>query len=167
MSQTNWLCLVCVAAGATVLGCGGKTAGPKTAPAAGTVLLDDKPVEGATVVFAPEASGGTTVVAITDANGAFSLKTPAGADGAPPGKYKVTVTKTEAPATTSTSRATTGAERVKELEEQMRKGTLHPAQAAPPKDLIPAIYKDPQKSGLTADIPPEGKKDLKFLLKSQ
>ena len=57
MSQTNWLCLVCVAAGATVLGCGGKTAGPKTAPAAGTVLLDDKPVEGATVVFAPRHRG--------------------------------------------------------------------------------------------------------------
>jgi hypothetical protein len=151
-----------------MLGCGGNTAGPRTAPASGIVSLDDKPLEGATVVFAPEASGGTTVVAITDANGAFSLKTPTGTEGAPPGRYKVTVTKTEAPAATSTSTQPRNAEeRIKEMGEKIRAGTLRRPQTTAPKDLLPAKYKDPQKSGLTADIPPEGKKDLKFPLKSQ
>jgi len=57
----------------------------------GTVTLDGKPLEGATVSFVQ----GKTVVAVgkTDANGSFQLATD-GIPGVPPGEYRVVISKT-------------------------------------------------------------------------
>jgi len=65
---------------------------PKVFPVVGVVMHDDKPVEGATVMFVPQGHT-NAAAAITDANGEFKLQTFAENDGAAPGNYKVTVRK--------------------------------------------------------------------------
>lgn len=76
--------------GLVLPGCGPKY--PETIPVAGTVTLDGRPVSGAAVVFTPEA--GEAATATTDASGRFSLSTFRLGDGALPGDYRVTVSKT-------------------------------------------------------------------------
>lgn len=68
---------------------------PSPTPVMGRVLFNGMPVEGATVTFAPIADSGYASVGITDAAGAYALTTFQNADGALPGRYMVTVTKTE------------------------------------------------------------------------
>ena len=75
-------------------GCGSEEVAnrPKVFPVAGVVLHDDKPVEGATVMFIPQGHS-NAAAAITDAKGEFKLQTFAENDGAVAGNYKVTVRK--------------------------------------------------------------------------
>ena len=56
------------------------------------MTLDGQPVAGAAVVFTPEQ--GEMATATTDASGRFELSTFERADGALPGKHRVTVAKT-------------------------------------------------------------------------
>jgi hypothetical protein len=76
-------------------GCGGT----KLVPVEGTVTVASQPVKKGTVTFHPDKEGGNTQAyptlpnATTDDNGKYSLATN-GKPGAPPGKYKVTVTST-------------------------------------------------------------------------
>ena len=83
-----WLLLM---AGA-LTGCSG--GGPDLAPAAGTVTLDGKPLEGARLVFylqgksVPGYMGSS--IATTDAAGKYELTTN-GQPGVAPGDYKVTI----------------------------------------------------------------------------
>lgn len=75
----------------TVAGCGGGSDAPELGQVTGTVTLDDKPLEGATVTFMPEnsrASSGTT-----DASGKYVLTYIRDQTGAAIGKHKVIVTK--------------------------------------------------------------------------
>ncbi len=80
----------------TLAGCGSASAGPKAeslAPVKGCVTLDNKPLEGATVFFVPQASKmGDGAFGITDASGNYEA-TSGGATGAPLGNYKVTVSR--------------------------------------------------------------------------
>lgn len=93
-----------------VVGCGG---GALVAPKlpdlvsfSGTVTMDDKPLEGATVMFIPKMAsvGYHGMSATTDASGKYELETDIGNNkkkkGAIPGTYQVTVSKSVA-ATTS------------------------------------------------------------------
>jgi hypothetical protein len=60
--------------------------------AQGTVLLNNKPVPFAEVVFAPDAGvSGPSSSAVTDADGHFTLTTDDGRVGAVVGKHRVTV----------------------------------------------------------------------------
>ena len=59
----------------------------------GTVLLDNQPVPDATVLFIPEGGTGQPAQGVTDENGKFQLTTFKDKDGALPGAYKVTVSK--------------------------------------------------------------------------
>ncbi len=68
----------------------GCSRGPQMVPVTGVVLLDGKPVEGAAVLFSPEA-GGRPADGVTDKDGKFSLQTFKSGDGAVLGKYKVAV----------------------------------------------------------------------------
>jgi hypothetical protein len=65
----------------------------------GTLLLDGKPVEGATVAFQPVADAKAKYhrpsSAVTDSSGKFSPGTYGTDDGLPVGKYKVGVQKRE------------------------------------------------------------------------
>jgi hypothetical protein len=108
--------------------------GPKLHPVTGRVLYDDKPAEGATVVFhpvnatadAPKPSG------VAGKDGAFTLSTyPRGA-GAPEGDYVVLVTWFEAAGTSP-------------------KEGRDPPQ---PKSKLPQRYADSNQSGLKATVKP-------------
>jgi hypothetical protein len=76
---------------AAAVGCDGRRT---PVPVSGTVALDGKPVEGATVTFhlLGEDKEGRTAAGQTDKTGTFRLKT-GNEDGARPGEYKVVIVK--------------------------------------------------------------------------
>ena len=81
----------------TLAGCGSASAGPKSesplAPAKGRVTMDNKPIEGAMVIFSPLASNmGDGAVGITDAKGNYEA-TAGGTTGAPVGSYKIMISR--------------------------------------------------------------------------
>lgn len=142
---------------ASVAGCGGLP------PVEGVVTLDGTPVQGATVVFITPDGSGQPVSGVSDATGRFTLST-GGKAGAPPGTYKVVVTKTE---------AMKGIEGMKpgdpKYMEQMKKGMAKPGPSMPgafaPKSLLPAIYAKADTTPLTQKVPPDGA--IKLELKSK
>lgn len=83
--------------GAAIVGCGRR--GPVVEMVEGIVLLDGQPVEGATVLFSPEAGGsggGLPAAGRTGPDGGFRLNAAAGAKfgaGTKIGDYVVTVVK--------------------------------------------------------------------------
>lgn len=166
MSRSNWFYVAFFAAGVSVLGCGGGGAGPKTLDVKGTVTLDGAPVAGANVSFAPkDDKAGRTAVGVTDNSGKFTLSTAGGGPGAMPGSYRVAISKTEGgPAPTA---PTSQDEAMRAIKEKMASGGAKAmmAKSGPPKDLLPAIYKSPEKSGLTAEVTEGGKNDFTFELK--
>jgi len=76
----------------SLLGCGG--GGPALVPVSGTVTLNGKPLEGASVVFTPDASTKDAYVArdVTGPSGNYKAITN-GRSGVAPGKYKVSIMK--------------------------------------------------------------------------
>ena len=76
----------------TAASCGG--GGPNLFPVKGSVLYQDKPAVGATVVFQPLNSTSESLMpsGVVGADGTFTLKTPPHGDGAPAGEYVVLVT---------------------------------------------------------------------------
>lgn len=72
--------------------CGGD--GPALHPVRGTVLFQDKPADGATVVFQPVGgpAGGAMPSGVVGPDGSFTLTTHPGGTGAPAGEYLVLVT---------------------------------------------------------------------------
>lgn len=89
LARFTWT--VCVLA-ASVVGCGGGSGdGTKYVNASGVVMLDGKPIEGATVTFIPKKQGQMSI-GLTGADGKFTLKTAAGQSGAAIGDHDVMVT---------------------------------------------------------------------------
>ena len=85
----------------TLAGCGSSVAaGPNPesfVSVKGRVTLDDKPLEGAMVVFFPqETKMGDGANAVTDASGEYELKT-GGANGTVPGSDRVLVSRLDDP----------------------------------------------------------------------
>ncbi len=137
-------------------GCGGSgdewsEKRPAVAPASGTLTYQQKPVEGATVMLAPDPTSGQTygAAAMTDSNGRFELSAFPPEVGVVPGKYLVAVSKVQAPAVAATDPAAHD----------------QPYLKTKPKHVIPVQYGDPAKSGLTIDIPEAGNKAIQFDLK--
>jgi len=87
-----------IAAGlaALLIGCG--ESGPSLVPISGTVTLNGAPLEGATVVFTPDASNelGQPAMDTTGPNGNFKAMTN-NRSGVVPGKYRVSIVKAPAP----------------------------------------------------------------------
>jgi hypothetical protein len=87
--------LWCAVMAGLLVGCGGDPLAakrPKVVMVSGIVLHENKPVEGATVMFVPQ--GHTNAAAgLTDAKGEFQLQTFEANDGAVPGNYKITIRK--------------------------------------------------------------------------
>ncbi|WP_437201128.1 carboxypeptidase-like regulatory domain-containing protein [Planctomicrobium sp. SH664] len=130
------------------MGCGGAgdrwiKSQPNVVPAEGVVLYDGAPVADAIVVFAP-VEGNYAASAITDDAGKFVLSCLRNKPGVIAGDYKVTVMKQavrdEAPQTDET-------------------GAVIPP---PMENIIPDKYSNPRKSKLTASIPSQGTRELKF-----
>ena len=118
------------------IGCGPPAL--KLVPVSGVVTVDGKPIEGAAVMFSPEA-GGRPAVGLTDAMGHFQLTTLKANDGALVGSHLVTVTKLE----------TTGVEADDE-------GLSTPL-TSEVKQIwhVPKKYSSTKTSGLTAEVKEE------------
>lgn len=151
VSPTSWVRIAVVVAFATVAvaGCGrsGVPAGPPRSPtvaAAGVLTVRGQPVAGATVVM-HHAEGRASAIGTTDAEGRFTLTTYQKDDGAPAGQYRVTVAKND----------TT----------EVEPGVLAPLSAEPTRPTIPPSYGNPDTSGLTCEIPPDGNTEIRVDLK--
>ena len=79
----------------TAVGCGGPETEPPV-PVSGKIMYKGKPVDGAQVTFLSKAqTGGRSASGRTGADGAFKLTTFKTDDGAIPGDYAITVSKSE------------------------------------------------------------------------
>jgi hypothetical protein len=134
-----------------LVGCGGPTVDPnrpKTYPVKGVVTYKGEPVEGATVMFMASGSQERGAIGKTDTSGGFALTTFEAADGALPGPYRVTVSKTV----------------VEDAPEEVGPGDASGAEpfSGTAKDLLPTKYKDANKSGLTAEVKETGDNSVTF-----
>jgi len=164
MSLSSWKFFVCLAALAFLVGCSKPSADVGATPVTGTVTLDGEPVEGASVAFAPQSAGGRAAAGLTDASGHFSLTTVQSGDGAMPGTYLVTISKTEGaaisvdmPKDVSSMTPEEGAAYLASVQE-MQKASLEVT------DLLPTKYKSPAESGLTAEVKQGEKNEFTFAL---
>lgn len=122
---------------------------PARVPAGGTVTFEGRPVEGATVVFVTQ-SGGRFYNALgtTDSAGRFRLQTFRPQDGAVPGSHAVMIEKI-----TYTDKPGTGL---------MPDG--RPNVNKEEKSHLPARYRSPKTSGLTAEVTAKGTNEFTFAL---
>jgi len=127
-------------------GCGSRTRLEGLVPVEGTVTVRGKAVAGATVVFVPATASTRAAVGMTDAAGQFSLTTKDPGDGAAPGPYLITVSKTEARGGLSTA----------EAEQWSRRRENFGRYPPRPKisELLPKKYKVASTSGLQATVSP-------------
>ena len=148
---TGLLVLLVAAALISAAGCGKGG----TVPLRGTVTLDGRPLQGATVHFIAQDPGGRDALGSTDADGVFRLSTSEPNDGAFPGSYKVIVR----PATQVDPEiaAMTPAEAMKAASAGRK--VNRPAVALPPR------FSDPGQTILEQDVPASG--DVVFELQSK
>lgn len=142
-----------------LVGCGGGDI-PKTVPVTGTVTLDGKPIEGATVNFISD-EGSITASGKTDANGKFSLQAIIGsqtATGTVVGSHGVAVVKTES-----------SGQEVTDPKAMMAQMTTNPAITSQFKQkyLIPEKYSNPLQSKLKFQVTDAGPNDFKIELASK
>jgi hypothetical protein len=108
----------------------------------GTITQNGKPVVGANVIFHPvgNASNRLASQAVTNSDGRFDLSTHLGQGkykrGIVPGEYAVTVTKLDTAAISKTY--------------------------APPPNLLPKKYSNPETSGLKATVTADQVNDYQF-----
>jgi hypothetical protein len=127
--------------------------------AEGRVTLDGEPVAGAAVMCHPLAEGTAPAHGETDADGRFALFTTS-AEGAGPGRYKVTVTKTEGTAVVKGPSRVMGTDgRKKSLPGKKKPGDL--------RHVLPLVYKELDSTPLEIDVPAGGSHDLQIALKRQ
>jgi hypothetical protein len=135
-------------------------------PVTGTVTLDGKPVEGATISFVPDGDSSLSASGLTDASGNFRLTSVSPGDGAVPGKYKVTVSKLTADSQAA-PQATSQEEAMKQLQDKMKAGGSNAfyTKAPPPvKETLPERYSNAATSGLQAEVKGSGENKFTFAL---
>lgn len=122
---------------------------PPTYPVSGTVTFKGTPLEGATVVFQSNGAQTQAAVGRTDKEGHFQLRTFEEGDGAIAGEHRVAITcvQTEGPAD--------GAN-LDEVDVVIKETSL-----------IPTIYGNAQKSGLTATVNPDQENEATFELEDK
>lgn len=130
----------------TIPGCGGSGRLP-TAPVSGTVTFESAPLPSGSLLFVPE-GGGPSAQGNINADGTYTLGTYTTNDGAILGRFKVMITAFTQP---------TGGPG---LPEDAIKGD------AAPISLIPEIYGDLEKSGLTATVE-KGRNTIDFDLEKK
>jgi len=128
---------------ALILGAGCGTKGVPSYPVKGTVSLDGKPLEGATVMFVP--ASGPPNSAVTDGTGAFAIPAP----GVPAGSCGVAITKDSGPAAMTNP-----------TPEDLQKIAQTPAANQPPKSLVPEKFGRSDTSGLTATVTSDAAKNV-------
>ena len=131
---------------------------PKTVPASGKITFDEKPLEGASIVIMQEGGENRFAHGVSDSSGKFSLKAFETKDGAVPGSYKVTVSKTVEVAGKSVP---------KSLQSDAAAAGADASQNVSWKNELPNRYNSPVTSGLSVTIPESGVSDLVLDLKSK
>jgi hypothetical protein len=128
--------------GLAIVGCGGA----RTTPVEGVVLLDGKPLAGASIQFVPQEKG-RQATAETDASGQFAMSTQQPRDGVLPGTYKVVISPPNGPADTT---------QYASADQAMAAAMKAPAKkpAAPP---FPQKYSRPDQTPITQEVPVKGK----------
>ena len=168
MTQASWKCFVCGVALVVLAGCeAGSELG--TAPVSGTVTLDGQAVDGVAVAFKPTASDGRGAVGVTGADGQFTLTTAQSGDGALPGSYAVTLTKSAAaeamPSGEFDENNQPSPERMAQMKKNMQSGG--PPTSAAPKNELPDKYASPETSGFTAEVKLGEENDFTFPMTSE
>ncbi|TWU17191.1 hypothetical protein Pla52o_53660 [Novipirellula galeiformis] len=150
MQRLNLMHVLLLAGIASLVGCGTDAGLDGTIPAAGTVTWQGQPVEGAVVAFIPT-DGSRPASGRTDASGQFELTTLKANDGAMPGSYTVTISKSEVDGTEMSS---------EEARAYFEKHGQPPTVSK--KELLPVKYKRPDQSGLTAEVSVSGENQFPF-----
>ena len=134
---------------AAIAGCGD---GPRLVPVAGSVTLDGKPLEGATLSFMPESGTGVSTPGtdVTGPDGNFTM-TYNGRSGLAPGKYKVLISKTEE-----------SVPKGKEISDVFAKASFEKKLMGLTKEVIP-----PQKLERVVEVPEGGARDFALDFKSE
>jgi hypothetical protein len=140
----------CLILAAALVGC----AKSRTSPVEGDVLLDGKPLAGASIMFVPQGTG-RDATGQTDASGHFIMSTFQPRDDVLPGSYKVVIT----PPTGVADTAQYGT-----AEDAMAAATKAPAKKASSDPAFPQKYTRPDQTPLTQEVPVQGK--LRFELKA-
>ena len=122
------------------------------APAAGIVTLNDVPVEGARISFAPVTASPDvrSASAMTGKDGKFVVTTLNYGDGMYPGEYQIIVTKT-----TGTGGESSSEDRGRARDD--RQIVQH----------LPSKYGKKDTSGLTVSISPQGNKNIELKLEGE
>ena len=120
---------------------------PARVPAGGTVTFEGQPVDGATVVFVTQNGGRFyNAIGVTDSAGRFRLQTFRPQDGPVPGSHRVQIEKlsyTEKPLAVPAPDGLPASTRVEQSH-------------------LPAKYRSPQPSGLTAEVTAKGPNEFTF-----
>lgn len=127
-----------------VAGCGGDVPTGEivpTSPAAGVVTFQGKPLEHYEVRFVPTDDEARPAAGVTDESGRFALGTNDLGDGAPAGNHRVAINYIGPPLPPDY-------------------GVTNFDPIPPPKIKIPKKYNDPEKSGITIEVPESGKTDI-------
>ena len=134
-------------------GCGARQ---KPVPTEGVVTLDGKPVAGVIVTFNPVGEG-KAASGTTEADGAFRLTTFRTHDGALPGDYKITITKSKAIDPEDVNKS--DPEQMKAFVMKAMKAASQ-RQAKPAKKTegpeLPREYGDASRTTLRARVPHDG-----------
>jgi hypothetical protein len=160
----------------------------KTVPVSGKVTLDGQPLSGVNVTFVPatgESSGLTkpSATGVTGADGSYKLVTMASGsnivNGAPPGSYKVMITKqvaqSAAPGAPMAAQGLSPEEFTKQTQNmsadeagKMAGSAAQPGEGSTTvKSEIPERYTKADDSGLTATVADSGAQTVDFPLTSQ
>jgi hypothetical protein len=158
-NSAGFALLALAAVGAAVEGCAGPANKLGTVAAGGVVTYRGEPLGGATVTLAPQ-QGQRPAVGLSDATGRFQLTTLATGDGAMPGGYKVTVTKTDE-AEVPKNVAEMSVEEMRAYEALMMKG---PMKLKEPEELLPAQYRDQETTPLSCEVKATGDNEFVFEL---
>jgi hypothetical protein len=140
--------IACCAA-LSLCGCSSKPDHPPTFPVTGTVMMKNRPVEGARVIFVPTTEGVEAASGITDADGKFQMTTYESGDGAQAGSFRVKVAKYD------TSKGAVVAEDAKPISyEEEQKLQFAPDEKPTPqaKNILPKKYNSETSSGITHTV---------------
>jgi hypothetical protein len=129
-------------------GCGAQ----RTSPVEGVVLLDGKPVAGASVQFVPQDKG-RDATGETDKDGHFALSTFQPRDGAVPGSYKVIISPPTGSADTS---------KYGSADEAMAAAARQPQKRDSAASSFPQKYTRADQTPLKQDVPAKGKLTLEL-----
>lgn len=146
-----------------LMGCGG-SGFPQTYKVSGTVKQSGKPVDGALVTFL-SSEGGKSAVGSTNDKGEFKLSTFGPGDGALPGSYKVTITKTSTPPPAAGPALQPGVIASGDIGDDYAPPTGNEGgkgSGSAPKNLLPAKYASESTSGLIATVGPTDSNNFDF-----